>query len=290
MTKYVTYSQTPSRSQDLNNSSSSHSDSPKGTAVSVASQSLKGPSKINILGIEFDNLSRQELLESLKKGFIITPNVDHVMKLRSDPDFVSIHGEADFTVCDSQIMMFASKFLGKPLKAKLSGSDLFPWFCDHHRDNEAVTIFLMGGQPGVAKQAKNRINSRIGREIVVGEYSPPYGFEHDPAECERMIEVIKRSGATVVAACLGSPKQEKWITAYRDRLPDVDIFMGVGAVVDFEAGTKPRAPQFVSRLGLEWLYRLVIEPRRLWRRYLIEDMPFLGLVLAEKLKQLKSEH
>ncbi|MEL7227109.1 MAG: hypothetical protein AAGL17_20320 [Cyanobacteria bacterium J06576_12] len=74
----------------MNNSSSSHSDSPKGTAVSVASQSLKGPSKINILGIEFDNLSRQELLESLKKGFIITPNVDHVMKLRSDPDFVSV--------------------------------------------------------------------------------------------------------------------------------------------------------------------------------------------------------
>ena len=87
---------------------------------------------------------------------------------------------------------------------------------------------------------------------------------------------------------LGAPKQEKWIAAYQDQLPDIDIFMAVGAAVDFEAGCKPRAPQYVSELGLEWLYRLLSEPRRLWRRYLVEGMPFIGLVLLEKLKHLRT--
>ncbi|MEL7334470.1 MAG: WecB/TagA/CpsF family glycosyltransferase [Cyanobacteria bacterium J06560_2] len=244
--------------------------------------------KVNILGMEFDNLTRQELLDSLRWGVVFTPNVDHLMKLRNDPELYSVYQKATFRVCDSQIVMYASKFLGKPLKAKLSGSDLFPWFCDHHRHNEQIKIFLLGGRPGVAKKAQARINARIGRDIVVGEYAPPFGFEHSETECDLVLSHIKRSGATVVAVCLGAPKQEKWIAAYCDRLPSVDIFMAVGAVVDFESGVKPRAPQFVSELGLEWLYRLVREPRRLWRRYLLEDMPFVWLVLAEKFKQLTS--
>lgn len=245
------------------------------------------PAKVLLLGMDFDNVSKQELLQTLSKGVVFTPNVDHLMKLRRDPDFVSIYRQADFKVCDSQVLMYASKFLGKPLKAKLSGSDLFPWFCDYHKHNGNMKIFLLGGAEGIAKEAQRRINARIGREIVVGEYSPPYGFESDPVECAKIIDVIARSPANVVAVCLGAPKQERWIANYRHCLPTVDIFMAIGAAVDFEAGCKPRAPQYVSELGLEWLYRLVCEPRRLWRRYLIEGMPFLGLVLAEKMRQMK---
>ena len=245
------------------------------------------PDKVVLLGMDFDNYSKLELLQSLQKGVVFTPNVDHLMKLRRDPDFVSVYSQADFKVCDSQVLMYASKFLGKPLKAKLSGSDLFPWFCDYHKHNEDIKVFLLGGREGIAKEAQCRINQRIGREIVVGEYSPPYGFESDMAECERIIEIIAQSAANVVAVCLGAPKQERWIATYRNRLPDIDIFMAIGAAVDFEAGCKPRAPQYVSELGLEWLYRLMCEPRRLWRRYLIEGMPFVGLVLAEKMRQLK---
>lgn len=245
------------------------------------------PKKVNILGLDIDNLSKLELLRSLKKGVVFTPNVDHLMKMRSDPEFAAVYKRADFKICDSQILMYASKFLGSPLQAKLSGSDLFPWFCDYHRYNDRIKIFMLGGREGVARQARARINHRIGREIVVAEYSPPYGFEHSCEERSKILEQIERSGATVVAVCLGAPKQEKWIAQNCDYLPNVDIFMAVGAVVDFEAGTKPRAPRFVSELGLEWLYRLVSEPRRLWRRYLIEGMPFVGLVLLEKLKQLK---
>lgn len=244
--------------------------------------------KVTILGIDFDNFSKQELLSSLEKGVVFTPNVDHLMKLRRDDDFVSVYQQADFKICDSQILMYAAKFLGKPLKAKLSGADLLPWFCDYHKHNGHIKIFLLGGAPGVARAARSRINARTGREIVVGEYSPPLGFETRPEECAKIITAIKSSPANVVAVCLGAPKQEKWIAAYQGQLPDINIFMAVGAAIDFEAGCKPRAPQYISELGLEWLYRLLSEPRRLWRRYLVEGIPFIGLVLVEKLKHLRT--
>lgn len=243
--------------------------------------------KVNLLGVEFDNVSRIEFLAKLKRGVIFTPNVDHIMKLRRDREFFRVYQTADYKVCDSQVLIYVAKFLGKPLKAKLSGSDLFPWFCDYHRYNDEISIFLLGGQAGVAREAQRRINARIGRQIVVGEYSPPYGFEQDSQECERIVSMLERSPANVVAVCLGAPKQEKWIAAYRDYLPSIDIFMAVGATVDFEAGLKPRAPKFASDIGLEWLYRLISEPRRLWKRYLGDGFPFIGLVLAEKLRQLR---
>jgi N-acetylglucosaminyldiphosphoundecaprenol N-acetyl-beta-D-mannosaminyltransferase len=243
--------------------------------------------KVDILGMDFDNFSKQELLANLSKGVVFTPNVDHLMKLRRDPEFVSVYQKADFKVCDSQILMYASRFLGKPLKAKLSGADLFPWFCEHHKHNESIKVFLLGGAEGIAQEAQRRINERTGREIVVGEYSPPFGFEKDTDECAKIVSLIENSPANVLVVCLGAPKQEKWIATYRDQLPNIDIFMAVGAAVDFEAGCKPRAPHYVSELGLEWLYRLVCEPRRLWHRYLVEGMPFVGLVLAEKLKQMR---
>lgn len=248
--------------------------------------SSKAPPKIDILGMDFDNFSKQELLSNLIKGVVFTPNVDHLMKLRRDPEFVSVYQKADFKICDSQILMYASRFLGTPLKAKLSGADLFPWFCEHHKYNENIKVFLLGGAEGIAQEAQRRINERTGREIVVGEYSPPFGFETSAKECAKIVSLIEDSPANVLVVCLGAPKQEKWIATYRDQLPNIDIFMAVGAAVDFEAGCKPRAPRYVSELGLEWLYRLVCEPRRLWRRYLVEGMPFVGLVLAEKFRQL----
>lgn len=257
-------------------------------AARPSSSEISQPAKVDILGMDFDNFSKQELLSTLRKGVVFTPNVDHLMKLRQDPDFASVYQKADFKICDSQILMYASRFLGKPLKAKLSGADLFPWFCEHHKYNENIKIFLLGGAEGVAHEAQRRINARTGRKIIVDSYSPPYGFEKSPDECTKIVDLVERSPANVLVVCLGAPKQERWIATYCEQLPQIDIFMAVGAAVDFEAGSKPRAPHYVSELGLEWLYRLLCEPKRLWRRYLIEGMPFVGLVLAEKIRQIRS--
>jgi N-acetylglucosaminyldiphosphoundecaprenol N-acetyl-beta-D-mannosaminyltransferase len=241
---------------------------------------------IEILSVPIDNISISDFLSQLNRGVVFTPNVDHLMKLQKDQDFVEAYSTADYRVCDSQVLMFASRFLGTPIKAKISGSDLFPLFCDHHRYNEHIKIFLMGGAEGVAHQAMERINARIGRQIIVQAHSPSFGFEQDEDECQRILELISQSSANVLVVGVGAPKQEKWIAKYRNQLPSIDIFLAVGAAIDFEAGNKPRAPQLLSRLGLEWLYRLSTEPGRLWKRYLLDDFPFLWLVIKERLANL----
>ena len=241
--------------------------------------------QVEILGVEIDNISQRQFLAELSKGVIFTPNVDHLMKLQKDAEFRAAYRQADYKVCDSQILMYASKLLGKPLKAKISGSDLLPLFCNYHQNNLDISIFLLGGADGVAKQAQQNINASIGRDIVIAAHSPSFGFEKDEAECQAIIDIVNDSGASVLAVGVGAPKQELWIAKYRAQMPGVKIFMAIGAALDFEAGNKPRAPQFWSNLGLEWLYRLMSEPRRLWKRYLLDDLPFFKLLLEQKFKQ-----
>ena len=242
--------------------------------------------RVHILDVGIDNFSTEEFLNRLCRGVVFTPNVDHLMSLRQDPKFVEAYQKADYRVCDSQILMYAAKFLGTPIKAKISGSDLFPIFCEHHRNNEDIRIFLLGGDVGVPQRAQQNINARTRREIIVAAHSPSYGFEKDEEECQAILEMIRQSSANVLMVGVGSPKQEKWIVKYRDQLPNIDIFMAVGAAIDFEAGNKPRAPKMLSYLGLEWLYRLATEPRRLWKRYLVKDMPFVWLILKQKFDSL----
>ncbi len=237
--------------------------------------------------MSIDNLSMPELLHQLDYGMVFTPNVDHLMRLQRDPEFAECYEEADYKVCDSKILEYACKFLGTPLKEKISGSDLFPAFYAHHKDNETVKIFLLGAKEGVACQARYRINAKVGREIVVGSYSPSFGFETNESECLEIIEKVNQSGATVLAVGVGAPKQEKWLCRYRDRMPNVKIFLAVGATIDFEAGCKARSPKWMSNLGIEWLHRLLSEPGRLWKRYLVDDLPFLLLVLKEKCARFK---
>ncbi|MFH7245825.1 MAG: WecB/TagA/CpsF family glycosyltransferase [Spirulina sp.] len=242
--------------------------------------------RVEILNIPIDNISVGDFLQQLTQGVVFTPNVDHLMKLQKDPDFVAAYQKADFRVCDSQVLLLASKFLGRPIKAKISGSDLFPMFCDHHRHNDQIKIFLLGGAEGVAAKAQERINARIGREIIVQAHSPSFGFEKNEDECQRILDLIRQSSANVLVVGVGAPKQEKWIAKYKDQLPSIDIFMAVGASIDFEAGNKPRAPELISKLGLEWLYRLASEPKRLWKRYLLDDFPFLWLIAKERFAQM----
>lgn len=243
---------------------------------------------VKILNIQISNISMQEMLANLEQGVVLTPNVDHLMKLQHDADFFHIYKSADYRVCDSQVLLYASRFLGTPLQEKISGSDLFPAFYKFHADNKDIKIFLLGGLEGVPDKAAATINQKINREIVVGYYSPPFGFESDEQECLAIVERISRSGATVLAVAVGAPKQEKWIYRYKSHLPMVKIFMAIGATVDFEAGVIRRAPSWMSRLGVEWLYRLMNEPNRLWRRYFIDDLPFFYLLLKQRLSLYKN--
>lgn len=235
---------------------------------------------IRIGQVFFDNLTAKELLDRLKKegGTVFTPNVDHVVKMESDRTFREIYHQAEFKVCDSQIIYLTSKILNLPLKEKISGSDFFPQFYQEFSHDDKYTIFLLGAMSGVAEKAAININEKCGRKIVVDWYSPPFGFESDEAENQKIIDTINSSGATVLAVGLGCPKQEYWIMSNRQKLPDVKVILAIGATIDFEAGNIKRSPKIVSKLGLEWAYRLYKEPRRLWKRYL-GDLVYFRIIL-----------
>ena len=245
------------------------------------------PEQVNLLNIQIDNLSMQELLVQLVQqgGMVVTPNVDHLVRLQQDPEFHQVYRHSDYVVCDSQILMHASRLLGQPVREKISGSDLFPAFYTYYANDPDIRIFLLGGLPGVAQAAQVRINTKIGRPIVTDTYCPPFGFEHCSEENDRIVDLINESGATVLAIGVGSPKQEKWVYHHRHRLPNIKIFLAVGATISFEAGHTPRSPQWTSEAGLEWLYRLISEPKRLWKRYLVDDLPFGWLLLQQLLNR-----
>jgi N-acetylglucosaminyldiphosphoundecaprenol N-acetyl-beta-D-mannosaminyltransferase len=240
--------------------------------------------QVNLLNITINNITMVELLEELRRGGIVfTPNVDHLMKLHRDGQFYRVYQEADYRVCDSQILMYASQFLGNPIVEKIAGSDLFPAFYHYYKADENMKIFLLGGSNAqVVKKAQQNINAKVGRDIIIAAYSPSYGFEKNQAECEAIVEMINKSGATVLAIGVGAPKQEMWLAKYRQQLKQVKIFLAIGATINFEAGSVKRAPKWMSEVGLEWCYRLISEPKRLWKRYLLDAIPFSWLILKQR--------
>ena len=240
-------------------------------------------SRIKILNVEIDNISQDELLAKLKRGVLVTPNVDQIVKMQTDREYYDIVRRAEWCVCDSKILYLCAKVLGTPLPEAIPGSSFFPAFCDYHKDDADCRIFLLGAMKGVAQKAMECINMRIGREMVVGAYSPSYGFEKKQKENEDIYKMINESGANVVLVGVGCPKQEKWIDAHKAKMPEVDIWLALGATIDFEAGNVKRAPKIWQRLYLEWFYRFLQEPRRMYKRYFVDDPIFFWHFLKQLL-------
>lgn len=230
--------------------------------------------RIKILNVEIDNITQDELLAQLKKGVLVTPNVDQIVKMQSDREYYSIVRKAEWCVCDSKILYLCAKLLGTPLPEAIPGSSFFSAFYEYHKNDDNCKIFLLGAMNGVAQKAMNIINKKMGRQIVVGAYSPSYGFEKKQEENNRIYKMINDSGANIVLVGVGCPKQERWIDAHKAKMPSVEIWMALGATIDFEAGNIKRAPIIWRKLYMEWFYRFLQEPKRLFRRYFIDDMKF----------------
>ncbi len=241
---------------------------------------------IRVLNIDIDNVRMSDFMDvNFDKKFIIPVNVDVLMKLQINKSFyTALNKHRDETcVCqDSQIMkVAASVVLGNTFIEKISGSDLLPTMCAYFSDkNEKV--FLLGAMPGIADKAMKNINARVGSNVVIDCLSPSFGFESNEDECAAIVDRINKSGATILAVGVGAPKQEIWIYKYHELLPDIKRFVAVGATIDFEAGVVDRSPKWVSRMGLEWLYRMFLEPKRLIKRYLVDDTPFFWLILKQR--------
>jgi len=239
-----------------------------------------------ILGVRFDNVSMDEALECIrafvqegKPHAVFTPNVDFLMLGRKDPAFRDIINSADLNLCDSVPLRWASRLLGVRLKARIAGADLLPAACELAA-TEGYRVYFLGGAPGVGERVAQILTARHPDLRVVGVYAPPMGFNGDQNETRKILQTIRRAAPHILFVGLGTPKQERWIHQFGKQI-GVPVAIGVGASLDLVGGTRRRAPVWIQRLGLEWLFRLCQEPRRLWRRYLLRDAPFVALLLRE---------
>jgi N-acetylglucosaminyldiphosphoundecaprenol N-acetyl-beta-D-mannosaminyltransferase len=232
---------------------------------------------VRLLNADVDDITMDELVETFRHGVMLTLHVDSIMKLQKDPEFYRLLPRFDVVTCDSQILVTAARLLGTPLQERVSGSDYFPRFYTRYKDDPSVTVFICGGDPGVAEIARRNVNAKVGREMVVGTIAPSREYDRRPEEIERIITQINESRATVLVVGLGGGRQEKFIFGYRDRLPGIKLFLPLGGTIDYEAESLKRPPAWVTNAGLEWLYRVLREPRQRWRRYLLHQPPFLYL-------------
>lgn len=221
-----------------------------------------------------DNI--EKMIKSKKKSYVVAVNVDVIMKIEQDEELKKITDEADMVLTDGKPLIWISKLKKTPIKEKISGSDLVPKLCELS-DRKGYTIFILGGKDGIAKLAKEKLESQYKNIKIVGVYSPKFGFEKDKKELTKINSMINKKKPDLLFVCLGCPKQEKWIYNHISEY-DAKVSICAGATVDFLAGNMKRAPKWMSNCGLEWFYRFLQEPKRLFKRYFIDDIKILKLL------------
>ncbi len=213
-------------------------------------------------------------------GCVFTPNVDHVVTAEDDGEFRAAYGEASLAFADGQPLVWSSRALGTPLPAKISGSDL-AWPLMELAARRRWRVYLLGGGPSVADAAAARLLRDLGVHVV-GVDAPAIDLDAPGGEGDAAAERVRMARPDLLLVALGAPKQERWIHRHLQRIRPA-VAVAVGAALDFLAGHVRRAPGWMSRAGLEWLYRLAQEPRRLARRYLLKDPRFLPILLRTAL-------
>lgn len=242
-----------------------------------------------LFGFEIDALSMTQAVQLLRrwtsegKGgcrFVVTPNVDHAVLLQEHPGLQAAYRAADLVLADGHPLVWASRLLRQALPERVPGSDLVPRLFESTNSEGPLTTFLLGAAPGVAERAAENIQKTWPQVRVVGCYSPPLGFEKDPAETERILQRIDACHPDVLVVGLGAPKQECWVHTNRERIT-AHVALCVGATIDFLANERRRAPRWMQRSGLEWLHRMLSEPKRLVKRYAKDAWVFPQLVFRQ---------
>ena len=246
--------------------------------------------RVHLFGVDIDMLSMAETVSIIQAWiaadetsckFVVTPNVDHIVKVQTDTGLQAAYSDASLIVTDGKPVVWAAKLLGVNIPGTVPGSDLVPAIFDNAQANKVpLTVFLLGAMPGVAERAKAVIHAKWPLVKVVGTLSPPFGFDKQEADSKSICAIVNASNADLLVLGLGAPKQEIWITRYAPLLT-VNAALCVGATIDFLAGEKARAPMWMRKLGLEWLHRMLSEPKRLAKRYFVDAIVFPRLVFSE---------
>ena len=240
--------------------------------------------KIHILNTAINNLSMQETLalvqEKIRSGeqvHHVVVNAGKVVAMQNDSELRKSVNESDIINADGQAVVWASKFLGKPLKERVAGIDLMVNLVEMaHKNNNK--IFLFGAKEEVVKEVVDKYSKIYSSNIIAG-YRNGY---FSPSEEEEIAQQIADSGTQMLFVAISSPIKENFLYKYRDTLKNVNLIMGVGGSFDVVAGKVKRAPVWMQNAGLEWFYRFLQEPKRMWKRYLVGNSKFIFLVLKEK--------
>lgn len=234
-------------------------------------------SRVRVDMLTFDAMTTEDVVDRVmadlaqgEGGVIVTPNIDIMQKCRR-PDIEELFGRADVVVADGAPVVLASRVAGTPLPGRVTGSGLLPALTEAARDT-GKSVFLLGGAPGVADRAADVLREKH-PGLKASTYCPPFGFEDDPLELAALLAAVQDAAPDLVYIGLGAPKQERLSFDLAELLPTT-WFLNCGAALTMVAGEVPRAPAWVQRLGAEWVHRLANEPRRLARRYLVDDVPY----------------
>lgn len=212
--------------------------------------------------------------------YVVTPNVQHIALLAKDSYLRRIYSEAAFVLPDGFSLLLAARVLGQRIPQRIAGVDMLQALC-RQAAREGLRIFLLGGRPGSAEKAAAKLQARYHGLIVSGTFCPPLGFEKDQSQEDDIEARIRAARPHLLFVAFGAPKQEYWIYEHARQL-GIPVTMGVGGTFEIVGEVIPRAPKWLQRIGLEWVYRLVREPRRLWKRYLIGIIQFAEVVMRQR--------
>jgi N-acetylglucosaminyldiphosphoundecaprenol N-acetyl-beta-D-mannosaminyltransferase len=241
--------------------------------------------RLELAGALVDQVDLNTAVERIR-GFLRSGSAHHVMTInldflsiaQRDPRFRETINRADLAVADGMPLVWVSRLQGQPFAERIAGVELVNESCRVAAEM-GRGVFLLGAAPGVAEAAGRRLEACYAGLRVVGAYSPPFRAL-TPEEDEEIVQMIREAAPGLLLVAFGAPRQDLWIRAHLASL-NVPVAMGVGCVLDLLAGAARRAPGWMQQAGLEWSYRLIQEPRRLWRRYILDDIPMLGrLVLT----------
>lgn len=241
--------------------------------------------RVRVAGVTVDAMTELEVVDHVvaavrrgEGGHVVTPNIDVCLGAARDPEVRALVEQADVAVPDGMPLVWASRLLGTPVPARITGADLI-WSLSEAAAFYRVPVYLLGGPPGAAERAAVALMARYPDLIVAGADSPPAGFEEDPAEVAKVRRRLVAAGPGLVFVGLGFPAQDRLVAQLRGDLP-ATWFVGCGSAITFAAGTLRRAPLWMRSAGLEWLYRVATEPGRLSRRYLVDGVSFALRLLA----------
>jgi N-acetylglucosaminyldiphosphoundecaprenol N-acetyl-beta-D-mannosaminyltransferase len=244
--------------------------------------------RISLFGIAIDSVRMEDAVQQILVmartpgpcRFVVTPNLDHSMQLQKNDALRRAYADASLVIADGWPVVLASHLFGTPLPGRVTGSDLVPAFLRATSTPAEVRLFLLGAAPGVAERAAINIERQYPGIRVVGTRSPDFGFEKSPEENAKILAHVDEAKPDVLVVGFGAPKQELWVHAHRDRI-NAKVALCVGATIDFLAGERSRAPEWMQLVGAEWLHRMMSEPRRLGPRYAKNALGLPALLLDE---------